>query len=47
MNNETNERDVYKAMKIVDSYTRCIPSEDQLSILDDFYSIYKDAIDNF
>jgi hypothetical protein len=42
---QTQEIDVYQAMEIVDSYTRAVPSQDQIRILEDCCNIYKDVID--
>ena len=43
--NQTQEIDVYQALEIVDSYARTAPSQDQIKVLEDCCSPYKDVID--
>jgi hypothetical protein len=42
---QSQEIDVYQAMEIVDSYARTAPSPDQIKVLEDCCSPYKDVID--
>lgn len=45
MTNQTDAIKVYRAMDTIDSYIKAGPSEEQLSILDNFGNTYKDLIE--